>query len=167
MKKIVCTVIIVKYISRFYPPPKVFCQEGNVSCRCNLLNLAQSMSEYVVAFKDIAPYIAAHILKLTQDLNQNITRNSGGCKDNCVKIHTIALAPNLEFLQKLASVTGGQFYHASNVFDFKKQLLTLSADGKPFDMRELDNVIRPSEIHKLWDPDDPNDNPPPQGQGRE
>lgn len=222
-----------------------------------VLNLAQSMSEYVVAFKDIAPYIAAHILKptqvpavyakltlvtftslsrddrgtfysvadfvqvanslkvmnsqtrmmnyalingmanftkdnklgkeviliadgipndpqgmekmlqLTQNLNQNITRNSGGCKDNCVKIHTIALAPNLEFLQKLASVTGGQFYHASNVFDFKKQLLTLSADGKPFDMRELDNVIRPSEIHKLWDPDDPNDNPPPQGQGRE
>lgn len=215
-----------------------------------VLNLAKSMGEYVVAFKDIAPYVAAHILKptlappiyakltlvtftslskddrgtfykvddfvravnglkvldsqtrmmnyalingmanftkdnklrkeviliadglpddpqnmermlqLTQNLNQNIARNSGGCKDNCVKIHTIALAPDLEFLQKLAAVTEGQFFHAGNVFDFKKQLLSLCAGGKPFDMRELDNVIRPSKNHKMWDPDDPNDKPP-------
>lgn len=215
-----------------------------------VLNLAKSMGEYVVAFKDIAPYVAANILKptavppvyakltlvtftslsrddrgtfysvddfvqvvngltvldsqtrmmnyalingmanftkdnklrkeviliadglpddpqnmekmlqLTQNLNQNITRNSGGCKDNCVKIHTIALAPNLTFLQRLAAVTEGQFFHAGNAFDFKKQLLSLSSDGKPFDMRELDNVIRPSKSHKMWDPDDPNDNPP-------
>ena len=42
------------------------------------------------------------------------------------------------------------------MYDFKKQILTLSNGGKAFDMRELDNEIRPSKNHKIYDPDDEN-----------
>ena len=63
-------------------------------------------------------------------------------------------------MQNLAKITGGTYNEANNTYDFKKQILTLSNDGKPFDMRELDNQIRPSKNHKNYDPNDPNDNPP-------
>lgn len=109
------------------------------------------------------------MLAMTKNLNANIVKNSKENLDNRVKIHIFALKPfqslktqkaNIEFLQNLAKITGGTYNEANNAYDFKKQILTLSNDGKPFDMRELDNTIRPSKNHKIYDPDNPNDNPP-------
>ena len=102
---------------------------------------------------------AEKMLALTQNLNANIVKNTKDNVDNRVKIHTFALSPNLGFLKKVAQITGGTYNEANNAYDFKKQLLTLSNDGKPFDMRELDNEIRPNKTHKIYDPDDPHNKP--------
>ena len=115
------------------------------------------------------PHKEEQMLAMTKNLNANIVKNSKENFDNRVKIHIFALKPfqslktqkaNTEFLQNLAKITGGTYNEANNVYDFKKQILTLSNDGKPFDMRELDNKIRPSKNHKIYDPNNPNDNPP-------
>ena len=115
------------------------------------------------------PHKEEKMLTMTKNLNANIVKNSKTNADNRVKIHIFALKPfqslktqkaNIEFLQNLAKTTGGTYNEANNAYDFKKQILTLSNDGKPFDMRELDNKIRPSKNHKIYDPDNPNDNPP-------
>ncbi len=109
---------------------------------------------------------AEKMLSMTKNLNANITKNTASNADNRVKIHAFALSPNLEFLKNIAKITGGSYHEANNSYDFKKQILTLSNDGKPFDKSELGNEIRPSKNHKIYDPnnpddsDDSNDNPP-------
>ena len=102
---------------------------------------------------------AEKMLSLAQNLNANIVKNTKENFDNRVKIHSFALSKNLDFLKKVAQITGGTYNEANNVYDFKKQILTLSNDGKPFDMRELSNEIRPSKTNKIYDPNNPN-NPP-------
>lgn len=104
--------------------------------------------------------MAEDMLTLTKNLNANITKNTTSNADNRVKIHAFALSPNLEFLKNIAKITGGTYNEANNSYDFKKQILTLSNGGKPFDMRKLDNQIRPSKNHKIYNPDNPDDNPP-------
>ena len=104
--------------------------------------------------------MAEDMLTLTKNLNANITKNTATNADNRVKIHAFALSPNLEFLKNIAKITGGTYNEANNSYDFKKQILSLSNDGKPFDRSELGNEIRPSKNHKIYDPDDPDDNPP-------
>ncbi len=112
------------------------------------------------------------MLTLTKNLNANITKNTATNADNRVKIHAFALSPNLEFLKNIAKITGGTYNEANNSYDFKKQILTLSNDGKPFDKSELGNEIRPSKNHKIYDPNNPddsnnsNDNPPIKKGGR-
>lgn len=100
------------------------------------------------------------MLALTKNLNANIIKNTATDADNLVKIHAFALSPNLEFLKNIAKITGGTYYEANNSYDFKKQILTLSNDGKPFDRSELGNEIRPSKNHKIYDPNNTDDNPP-------
>lgn len=104
------------------------------------------------------------MLQMTQNLNANIVKNTKTNADNAVKIHTFALKPfsslqahkaNAEFLKNLARITGGSYNEADNAYNFKKQILTLSNGGKPFDMRELNNEIRPSKTHKIYDPNNP------------
>ena len=97
---------------------------------------------------------AEKMLALTQNLNANIVKNSKDDTDNRVKIHSFALSKDLNFLKKVAQITGGTYNEASNVYDFKKQILSISNDGKPFDMRELNNEIRPSKTHKINDNND-------------
>lgn len=115
--------------------------------------------------------MAEDMLALTKNLNANITKNTATNADNRVKIHAFALSPNLEFLKNIAKITGGTYNEANNSYDFKKQILTLSNDGKPFDKSELGNEIRPSKNHKIYDPNNPddsnnsNDNPP-RGRGK-
>lgn len=94
------------------------------------------------------------MLKLTQNLNKNIIKNSKGSLDNCVKIHSFSLDKELDFLQDLAHITGGSFYYADNSYNFKKALLNQSSGGT-FDMREIDNEIRPAKNHKMHDDDNP------------
>ena len=111
------------------------------------------------------------MLTLTKNLNANITKNTATNADNRVKIHTFALGADLPFLKDLAKITGGTYNEANNSYDFKKQILTLSNDRKPFDKSELSNEIRPSKNHKIYDPNNPddsnnsNDNPP-SGKGK-
>ena len=97
---------------------------------------------------------AEKMLALTQNLNANIVKNTKDDTDNRVKIHSFALSKDLNFLKKVAQITGGTYNEASNVYDFKKQILSVSNDGKPFDMRELNNEIRPSKTHKINDNND-------------
>lgn len=104
--------------------------------------------------------MAEDMLTLTKNLNANITKNTATNADNSVNIHAFALSPNLEFLKNIAKITGGTYNETNNSYDFKKQILTLSNDGKPFDRSELGNEIRPSKNHKIYDPDNPDDNPP-------
>lgn len=99
------------------------------------------------------------MLNLTKSINASIVKNSPQNADNLVKIHAFALSPNLEFLKNIAKITGGTYNEANNSYDFKKQILTLSNGGKPFDMRKLDNQIRPSKTNKIYDPDNPQDKP--------
>lgn len=94
---------------------------------------------------------AEKMLALTQNLNANIVKNTKDDTDNRVKIHSFALSKDLNFLKKVAQITGGTYNEASNVYDFKKQILSISNDGKPFDMRELNNEIRPSKTNKIND----------------
>ena len=103
--------------------------------------------------------MAETMLNLTKSINANIAKNTQTNADNRVKIHTFALSPNLEFLKNIAKITGGTYNEANNSYDFKKQILTLSNDGKPFDRSELGNEIRPSKNHKIYDPDNPQDKP--------
>ncbi len=106
------------------------------------------------------------MLNLTKSINANIAKNTASNADNRVKIHAFALSPNLEFLKNIAKITGGSYNEVNNTYDFKKQILSLSNDGKPFDKSELGNEIRPSKNHKIYDPNNPddsnnsNDNPP-------
>lgn len=100
---------------------------------------------------------AEKMLSMTKNLNANITKNTASNADNRVKIHTFALGADLPFLKDLAKITGGTYNEANNSYDFKKQILSLSNDGKPFDMRELNNEIRPSKNHKIYDPNNPDD----------
>ena len=102
---------------------------------------------------------ADKMLAMTKNLNANITKNTATNADNRVKIHAFALSPNLEFLKNVAKITGGTYNEANNSYDFKKQILTLSNGGKPFDMGDIDNQIRPSKTHKIYDPDNPQDKP--------
>ncbi|MGX3044420.1 hypothetical protein [Helicobacter sp. T3_23-1056] len=115
------------------------------------------------------PHKEEQMLSMTKNLNANIVKNTKTNADNRVKIHIFAITPfasrksqkaNIEFLQNLAKTTGGSYNEANNPYDFKKQILTLSNDGKTFDMREIDDKIRPSKTHKIYDPDNPNDNAP-------
>ncbi len=122
---------------------------------------------YIISNGDSGDMKMAEImLNLTKSINANITKNTTSNADNRVKIHAFALSPNLEFLKNIAKITGGSYNEANNSYDFKKQILTLSNDGKAFDMRELSNEIRPSKNHKIYDPNNPddsnnsNDNPP-------
>ncbi len=112
------------------------------------------------------PHKEEKMLAMTKNLNANIVKNSKTNAPNRVKIHIFALKPfaslktqkaNTEFLQNLAKITGGTYNEANNAYDFKKQILSVSNDGKTFDMRELDDKIRPSKTHKIYDPDNPND----------
>lgn len=102
---------------------------------------------------------AEKMLSMTKNLNANITKNTATNADNRVKIHTFALGTDLPFLKELAKITGGSYNEVGNTYDFKKQILTLSNDGKPFDKSELGNEIRPSKNHKIYDPDNPQDKP--------
>ena len=102
---------------------------------------------------------ADKMLAMIKNLNANITKNTATNADNRVKIHAFALSPNLEFLKNVAKITGGTYNEANNSYDFKKQILTLSNGGKPFDMGDIDNQIRPSKTHKIYDPDNPQDKP--------
>lgn len=102
---------------------------------------------------------AEKMLALTKNLNQNIVKNTQENADNRVKIHTFALGANLPFLKELAKITGGTYNEVNNTYDFKKQILSLSNDGKPFDKSELGNEIRPSKNHKIYDPNDPHNKP--------
>ena len=108
------------------------------------------------------------MLQMTQNLNANIVKNTKTNADNAVKIHTFVLKPfsslqthkaNAEFLKNLAKITGGTYNEVDNAYNFKKQILTLSNGGKPFDMRELNNEIRPSKTHKIYDPDEAKNKP--------
>lgn len=99
------------------------------------------------------------MLNLTKSINASIVKNSPQNADNLVKIHAFALSPNLEFLKNIAKITGGTYNEANSAYNFKKQILTLSNGGKPFDMRKLDNQIRPSKTNKIYDPDNPQDKP--------
>ena len=92
---------------------------------------------------------AEKMLALTQNLNANIVKNTKDNADNRVKIHTFALSKDLDFLKKVSQITGGTYNETNNVYDFKKQILSVSNDGKPFDMRELNNEIRPSKTNKI------------------
>jgi len=103
---------------------------------------------------------AQRMLKLTKNLNDNSVFNSGGSKENWVSIHTFSLRKNVSFLENLAQETGGNFYTPKSIYDFKKTLLKLSNDGKDVDPSEIHNEIIPSKTHKMYDPDDPDDNPP-------
>ena len=113
------------------------------------------------------PHKEEQMLSMTKNLNANIVKNTKTNADNAVKIHTFALTPfasrksqkaNAEFLQNLAKITGGSYNEADNAYNFKKHILTVSNDGKPFDMGELNNQIRPSKTNKIYDPNNPNDN---------
>lgn len=95
------------------------------------------------------------MLQFTKNLNANLAKNAKPNVNNFVKINTFALKPNLDYLKQIAKATNGTYNEANNVYDFKKQLLSLSNDGKPFDMRELDNEIRPSKTNKIYDDDKP------------
>lgn len=111
---------------------------------------------YIISNGDSGDMKMAEImLNLTKSINANITKNTTSNADNRVKIHAFALSPNLEFLKNIAKITGGTYNEANNSYDFKKQILTLSNGGKPFDMRKLDNQIRPSKTNKIYDPDNP------------
>lgn len=103
---------------------------------------------------------AQRMLKLTKNLNNNSVANSKGSKDNWVKIHTFSLGQKLEFLENLSKETEGNFYAPKSIYDFKKTLLALSNDGKDVEPSEIHNEIIPSKTNKIYDPDDPNDNPP-------
>ena len=94
------------------------------------------------------------MLKFTKNLNANTAYNSKPNANNFVTIHSFALKPNLSYLKDIAKATKGVYNEANNVYDFKKQILTLSNEGKAFDMRELDNEIRPIKNNKIYDPDD-------------
>lgn len=94
------------------------------------------------------------MLTLTKNLNLNIARNSRGCLDNCVKIHTFALSKGLNYLKDLAQATDGKFYEINSIYDFKKNLLTLINDGAPFDIREI-NEIHAAKVLPLYDPNNP------------
>jgi len=103
---------------------------------------------------------SSYMLSLTQNLNRNIVKNSGGCEDNCVKIHSFALGKDLDYIKNLAQETKGKAFEISSVLDFKKSVLVLSNDGKAINPKEIGNEIIPSKTHKIYDPDDPDDNPP-------
>ena len=114
------------------------------------------------------PHKEEQMLSMTKNLNANIVKNTTTNIDNRVKIHIFALKPfsslksakaNAEFLQNLAKITGGTYNEADNTYNFKKQILTISNNGKPFDMRELNNEIHPSKSNKIYDPDNPNNKP--------
>lgn len=114
----------------------------------------------MVAFKDIAPYIAAHILKPTQ-------------------VPAVYAKLTLVTFTSLSRDDRGTFYSVADFVQVANSLKVMNSQTRMMNYalingmanftkdNKLDNVIRPSEIHKLWDPDDPNDNPPPLGQGRE
>ncbi len=59
----------------------------------------------------------------------------------------------------LAEATEGNFYEPNSIYEFKKELLKLSNDGKDVDPAEFKGIIVPSKTHKIYDPDNP-DNPP-------
>ncbi|MGI0406369.1 hypothetical protein ACRE1U_03545 [Helicobacter himalayensis] len=103
---------------------------------------------------------AQRMLKLTKNLNDNSVFNSKGTKENWVKIHTFSLKQNIAFLENLSKETEGNFYAPKSIYDFKKTLLNLSNDGKDVDPSEIHNAIIPSKTHKIYDPDNPDDNPP-------
>ena len=130
-----------------------------------MLNLAliRSMSNFtkdnelkkeIYLFSDATPSDMQNtqkVLKLVKNLNENTSANAKPNINNFVKINTFALKPNLDYLKQIAKATNGTYNEANNVYNFKKQLLSLSNDGKPFDMRELDNQIRPSKTNKIYD----------------
>lgn len=130
-----------------------------------MLNLAliRSMSNFtkdnkllkeIYLFSDAMPSDMQNtqkVLSLVKNLNANTAYNAKVNIDNFVKIHSFALKPNLAYLKDLATATNGVYNEANNVYDFKKQILTLSNDGKAFDMSELDNEIRPSKTNKIYD----------------
>lgn len=97
------------------------------------------------------------VLTLTSNLNQNIVKNSKNKAQNLVKIHTFAIGADLKYLKDLAQATNGTYHKASNAYDFKKQILTTSNDGKDFDMRKIDKEIRINKAHKAYDPDNPDE----------
>ena len=94
------------------------------------------------------------MLALTKNLNQNIARNSQGCKDYCVKIHTFALADGLDYLKDLAEATEGSFHRPASVLEFKKQLLKVCNEGEEVFPGDLDNEIHCSKINKMHDDSD-------------
>ncbi len=104
-------------------------------------------------------YNADKMLALTKNLNRNIVYNSQGSKENWVKIHIFSLDKNVSFLKMLAEATEGNFYEPNSIYEFKKELLKLSNDGKDVDPAEFKGIIVPSKTHKIYDPDNP-DNPP-------
>ncbi|ANV97420.1 hypothetical protein BBW65_00675 [Helicobacter enhydrae] len=95
------------------------------------------------------PHNEDQALQMTQNLNFNIAKGEE-CGKNCVKIHSFNLGQPLDFLKNLSKITGGNYYYADNIYNFKKNILTQSSGGK-FDMRELDVVIHPSKTHKMHD----------------
>lgn len=97
---------------------------------------------------------ADRVLALTKNLNQNIARNSGDCRDYCVKIHTFALADGLDYLQDLSMATEGVFHRPASVIDFKRQLLQLCNEGQDVFPGDLDNEIHYSKINKMHDDSD-------------
>lgn len=99
------------------------------------------------------------MLKLTKNLNDNIVYNSGGSKENWVKIHTFSLGSDMPFLRTLAKESGGEYYVLKSIYEFKKALLKLSNDGKDVNPKEIGNEIIPSKTHKMYDPDNPNEPP--------
>ncbi|TLD83259.1 hypothetical protein LS70_005795 [Helicobacter sp. MIT 11-5569] len=111
---------------------------------------------YLIADKAAETSSTQRMLELTKNLNKNIVFNSGGSKENWVKIHTFSLKENIPFLQNLAQETEGNFYAPDSVYAFKKELLKLSNDGKDVNPKEIGNEIIPAKTHKIYDPDDPN-----------
>lgn len=98
------------------------------------------------------------MLALTKNLNQNIARNSQGCKEYCVRIHTFALADGLDYLRDLSEATEGVFHRPASIREFKNQLLCLCNGGQDVSPEDLDNEIHCSKTHKMYDD---SDNSPP------
>ena len=97
------------------------------------------------------------MLALTKNLNRNISVQSKGCLDNCVKVHCFSVENCFDFMRDLALATGGNFYHTNSSYEFKKQILTEVSGGK-FDPKKIGTEIHHSKTHKI-DPHDPSHSP--------
>lgn len=110
---------------------------------------------YLITDKAAETSSTQKMLEITKNLNKNSVLNSAGSKDNWVKIHTFSLKQNASFLQNLAKETEGNFYAPNNIYEFKKELLKLSNDGKDVSPKEIGNEIIPAKTHKAYAPDNP------------
>lgn len=125
---------------------------------------------YLLNLKDPSdPHNEEKMLNLARTINQNIITNSNNSDEYCVKINTfdttaLAIETSLDkflpkpkessdFMQKIAEITGGQFFAPNNEFELKLALLSAISNGKST-FADI-NVIHSSKANKCYDPNNP------------